>query len=79
MTEKKNSEMTYEKAAAELDEIIAKLEDGQLPLEQTLVLYERGQQLAQLCSDMLEKAELRIRVLAEEKQRGNEGPQENAI
>lgn len=78
MTEKKNSEMTYEKAAAELDEIIIKLEDGQQPLEQTLVLYERGQQLAQLCKEMLEKAELRIRVLSEEKQRGNDVPQENA-
>jgi exodeoxyribonuclease VII small subunit len=74
MTEKKNSEMTYEKAAAELDEIIVKLEDGQLPLEQTLVLYERGQILAKHCSEMLEKAELRIRVLAEEKQRGNDVP-----
>jgi len=78
MAEKKNTDMTYEKAAAELDNIIVKLEDGQLPLEETLVLYERGQQLAQLCTEMLEKAELRIRTLTEEKQTEIDHPRDNA-
>ncbi|MBN1438117.1 MAG: exodeoxyribonuclease VII small subunit [Anaerolineales bacterium] len=54
---------SYEKSFSELQEIVAKLEAGDLPLEDALTLYERGQALAKTCSDLLEKAELRIREL----------------
>ena len=68
---KKNiSDMKYEEAAAELDKLVTLLEEGQLPLEETLKLYERGQQLARLCAELLDKAELRIRTLAAEKLKG---------
>jgi exodeoxyribonuclease VII small subunit len=53
----------YEKAFAELQEIVAKLESGEVPLEEALTLYERGQTLAKMCADLLDKAELRIREL----------------
>jgi exodeoxyribonuclease VII small subunit len=53
----------YEKAFAELQEIVAKLESGEVPLEEALTLYERGQMLAKICADLLDKAELRIREL----------------
>ncbi len=39
--------LKYEEAAAELDQIVDQLEEGQLSLEDTLVLYERGQLLIQ--------------------------------
>jgi exodeoxyribonuclease VII small subunit len=53
----------YEKAYAELQEIVAKLESGETPLEEALALYERGQALAKICAGLLDKAELRIREL----------------
>ncbi len=52
--------MTFEEAFAELEQTVRKLEDGELALEESLVLYERGQALAQLCSRKLDEAELKI-------------------
>jgi exodeoxyribonuclease VII small subunit len=54
----------YEAAFAELQKIVARLEEGSTSLEESLALFERGQQLAKLCSELLEKAELRIRELS---------------
>ena len=56
-------EPTYEKAFAELQEVVKKLEDGGTSLEEALALYERGRALAKSCAELLEKAELRIRKL----------------
>jgi len=56
-------EPSYEKAFAELQEIVTKLESGDIPLEEALALYERGQALAKMCTGLLDKAELRIREL----------------
>jgi exodeoxyribonuclease VII small subunit len=58
-----DQEPSYEKAYAELQEIVAKLESGEIPLEEALALYERGQALAKTCAGLLDKAELRIREL----------------
>ncbi len=54
---------SYEKAFAELQEIVTKLESGEIPLEEALALYERGQAMAKTCAGLLDKAELRIREL----------------
>jgi len=59
--------LTYEQAMAELEKLISQLEDGQLPLEQTLALYERGRDLAAMCAGILEKAELKVRTLTADK------------
>jgi exodeoxyribonuclease VII small subunit len=56
-------EQSYEKAYAELQEIVTKLESGGATLEEALALYERGRVLAKACSELLDKAELRIRKL----------------
>jgi len=56
-------EPTYEQAFAELQEIVSKLESGDVPLEEAMALYERGQALANTCTGLLDKAELRIREL----------------
>ena len=55
----------FEAAIAELESIVKKLEDGDLPLETSLQLYERGVQLSRFCHSSLEEAERRIEVLNE--------------
>ena len=60
---KKIEGLTYETAFKELEEIVAALEAGGNPLEESLNLYERGQALAAHCATLLEKAELKVRQL----------------
>ena len=55
----------FETAIAELETIVKKLEEGDLPLEQSLALYERGVQLSRFCHTQLEQAERRIEILNE--------------
>jgi exodeoxyribonuclease VII small subunit len=55
----------FETAIAELETIVKKLEEGDLALEQSLVLYERGVQLSRFCHTQLEQAERRIEILNE--------------
>jgi exodeoxyribonuclease VII small subunit len=55
----------FEAAIAELETIVKKLEEGDLALEQSLALYERGVQLSRFCHARLEDAERRIEILNE--------------
>lgn len=55
----------FEAALAELDALVKKLEEGDLPLEQSMALYERGVQLSRFCHARLEEAERRIEILTE--------------
>ena len=55
----------FEAAIAELESIVKKLEEGELALEQSLELYERGVQLSRFCHARLEAAERRIEILNE--------------
>jgi exodeoxyribonuclease VII small subunit len=55
----------FEAAIAELESIVKKLEEGDLPLEQSLALYERGVQLSRFCHSRLEEAERRVEILNE--------------
>ena len=55
----------FEAAIAELESIVKKLEEGDLALEQSLALYERGVQLSRFCHARLEAAERRIEILNE--------------
>jgi len=55
----------FEAAIAELDAIVRKLEDGDLALEKSLELYERGVQLSRFCHSRLEDAEKRIEIVNE--------------
>ncbi len=52
--------LSYDEAFAQLEAILASLEEGDLPLEQTLALYEEGAKLAAYCARKLEEAELRV-------------------
>ena len=55
----------FESAIAELETIVKRLEDGDLPLEQSLELFERGVQLSRFCHAKLEEAERRVEILTE--------------
>jgi exodeoxyribonuclease VII small subunit len=55
----------FESAIAELDGIVKKMEEGDLTLEQSMALYERGLQLSKFCHAKLEEAERRIEILGE--------------
>jgi exodeoxyribonuclease VII small subunit len=56
-------EMTYEQAFRELETVVQRLEAGELPLEEALGLFERGQALAGRCGELLDQAELRLKQL----------------
>jgi exodeoxyribonuclease VII small subunit len=55
---------SFEDALEELERILADIEGGQVPLEQSLVMYERGQFLIQHCRAVLSRAEKQIEVLS---------------
>ncbi len=54
---------SYEELYADLEATITELEDGELPLEDAVKLYERGIALAGQCQQLLDSAELRIQQL----------------
>ena len=55
----------FEAALSELESIVKRLEDGELTLESSLALYERGVELSRFCHSRLEQAERRIEILNE--------------
>ena len=59
----------YESALAELEQLIGKIESGQMPLEQLLAGYERGAELLNFCRDKLQAVEDQIKVLDGERLR----------
>jgi len=59
-------EKPFETSLAELEEIVAKLESGDLPLEKSLELFESGIKLSRECRERLTNAERRIEVLMKE-------------
>lgn len=56
-------ELNYEQAFEELETLVERLESGELALEESLALFERGQALSARCSELLEQAELKLRQL----------------
>lgn len=59
-------QMTFERAVKRLDEIVAALESGELPLDESLALYYEGAGLLALCEKILADAKLRVETLAED-------------
>ena len=57
--------LTFDAALAELDAVVKALESGGQPLEEALLLYERGVALHEHCARLLADAELRVRRLVE--------------
>lgn len=61
MTDQK---LSFEEAFAKLGEILQKLETGDLPLSESLALYEEGMTLAKYCNTQLDAAELKVKTLS---------------
>jgi exodeoxyribonuclease VII small subunit len=59
----KPAEPAFEKVLAELESIVARMEDGGLSLEQSLAAHKRGLELARQCRERLEAAQQQVRVL----------------
>ncbi|HKK44854.1 MAG TPA: exodeoxyribonuclease VII small subunit [Balneolaceae bacterium] len=57
---------SFEDALSRLEAIVNELEDESIPLEKSIELYEEGIELSKMCTDKLEKAELRIKKVASE-------------
>jgi exodeoxyribonuclease VII small subunit len=65
----------YEQARDELAELVRRLEAGGLTLEQSLLLWERGERLAAVCTEWLEGARARLaQAMAERQQPGGDDP-----
>ena len=52
--------LSFEKALAELETIVHKLEQGDVALEESVAIYERGQALKRRCEELLQQAETRV-------------------
>lgn len=53
--------LSFEEALQLLEVIVTQLEQGELPLDQSLALHERGQKLAEHCARKLDEAELKVK------------------
>ena len=62
------AELPFEKSLEELEMIVAKLEQEQMPLETLLTVFERGNHLARHCREKLDSLEKRIEILSKDAQ-----------
>jgi exodeoxyribonuclease VII small subunit len=63
MAEQSNSEikqLSFERAMEELETIVKRLEEGKVPLEESVTIYERGEALRRRCEELLRQAEARV-------------------
>ena len=63
MADEPHSDVTrlpFERAIEELETIVKRLEDGKVPLEESVTIYERGEALKRRCDDLLRLAEARV-------------------
>ena len=52
--------LAFEKAMEELESIVRRLEEGKVPLEESVAIYERGESLKRRCEELLRQAEARV-------------------
>ena len=53
-------QLSFERAIEELELIVKRLEEGKVPLEELVAIYERGEALKRRCEDLLRQAEARV-------------------
>lgn len=63
VTGRPETELTFEEAMAELEAVVGQLERGDVPLEQSIALYERGARLKARCAEKLAEAEERVELI----------------
>ena len=54
------AKLSFEKAIEELESIVKRLEEGKVPLEESVAIYERGEILKRRCEELLRQAEARV-------------------
>jgi exodeoxyribonuclease VII small subunit len=82
MTERKQkdeiSKLTFEQAIQQLKGIVDKIEQGEIPLQDSLEQYEKGMALIKHCRDILQKAQKRIEKISKEEPPEPEKEQEES-
>lgn len=63
MAGKSQKTLSFEAALAELEQVVADMESGKLPLEESLAAYQRGAELLKQCRSRLDDAQQRVRIL----------------
>jgi exodeoxyribonuclease VII small subunit len=53
-------QLPFERAIEELESIVRRLEEGKVPLEESVMIYERGEALKRRCEELLRQAEARV-------------------
>lgn len=61
-------QLSFDEAMRRLEEVVEKLEQGEIPLEQSIALFQEGMQLARLCHQKLADVGRKIEVLVKENQ-----------
>lgn len=75
MSSKTDQKPDFEKALGELEELVAKLESGELSLDQSLAHFKRGVELTRLCQSILDEAQQTIELLT----RADPAPTQDAV
>ncbi|CAH1210284.1 Exodeoxyribonuclease 7 small subunit [Paenibacillus plantiphilus] len=65
MTSEEGQPLSFEEAMERLEDIVSRLESGDVPLETAIELFQEGMRLSQLCGTKLEQVERKIEVLIE--------------
>ncbi len=71
------SKLTFEQAIHQLKDIVNKIEQGEIPLQDSLDQYEKGMALIKHCRDILQKAEKRIEKISKEEPPERERPEDS--
>jgi exodeoxyribonuclease VII small subunit len=66
MAEKTEKKLTFEDAMIQLEEIVEKLEQGDVPLEESIDLYQQGMKLSKLCHTKLKNVEKKMDTIMHE-------------
>jgi exodeoxyribonuclease VII small subunit len=66
--------LSFEEAMEQLEQLVGKLENGDVPLEKAIDLFQEGMKLSHLCSQKLEQVERKIEILVEENGAMNKKP-----
>ena len=69
------TELTFEQAQTELEQIVGRLEQGQVSLDEALALWERGEELYAFCREKLDGAQGKIEELARRVEQARPEPQ----
>jgi exodeoxyribonuclease VII small subunit len=59
-TDNEIKRLSFERAIEELETIVKRLEEGKVPLEESVAIYERGEALKRRCEELLKQAEARV-------------------